>query len=42
MFTIEARVIAPNLSNEKLVVEYQTPLGTHGAFGVYIGYVRKF
>ena len=42
MFTIETRVIAPNLSNEKLVVEYQTPFGTHGAFGIYIGYTRKF
>lgn len=42
MFTTEVRVIAPNLSNEKLVVEYQTPLKTHGAFGVYIGYTRKF
>ncbi len=41
-FTTEVRVIAPNLSNEKLVVEYQTPFGTHGAFGVYIGYTRKF
>jgi hypothetical protein len=42
MFTTEVRVIAPNISNEKLVVEYQTPFGTHGAFGVYIGYQRKF
>ncbi|MCX6274771.1 MAG: hypothetical protein NTV09_06155 [Bacteroidetes bacterium] len=41
-FNTEVRVIAPNLSNEKLVVEYQTPLKTHGAFGVYIGYTRKF
>jgi len=41
-FTTEVRVIAPNISNEKLVVEYQTPFGTHGAFGVYIGYNRKF
>jgi len=41
-FTTEVRAIAPNLSNEKLVVEYVTPFGTHGAFGVYIGYTRKF
>jgi hypothetical protein len=41
-FTAEVRAIAPNLSNEKLVVEYQTPFGTHGAFGVYVGYTRKF
>ena len=41
-FTTEIRVIAPNLSNEKLVVDYVTPFGTHGAFGCYIGYTRKF
>ncbi len=41
-FTMEAKVIAPNLSNEKLVVDYVTPLQTKGAFGVYIGYTRKF
>ena len=41
-FSTELRVIAPNLSNEKLVVDYQTPFGRHGAFGVYIGYTRKF
>ncbi len=39
---LEAKVMAPNLSNEGLVIEYKTPLGTHGAFGVYIGCTRKF
>jgi hypothetical protein len=39
---IEAKVIAPNLSNEKVVVDYQTPFKNRGAFGVYIGYTRKF
>ncbi|MCW3104397.1 MAG: hypothetical protein JWO09_2837 [Bacteroidetes bacterium] len=39
---IEAKIMAPNLSNEKLVVDYQTPLRNRGAFGVYIGYTRKF
>jgi hypothetical protein len=39
---IEAKVIAPNLSNEKLVVNYVTPFKTKGAFGVYIGCTRKF
>jgi hypothetical protein len=39
---IEAKIMAPNLSNEKLVVEYQTPLRNRGAFGIYIGYTRKF
>lgn len=41
-FNIEAKVIAPNLSNEKLVVNYVTPLKTYGAFGIYFGYTRKF
>ncbi|CAN5575384.1 hypothetical protein BH11BAC1_BH11BAC1_07730 [soil metagenome] len=41
-FTTEVRAIAPNIPNEKLVIEYVTPFGTHGAFGVYIGYTRKF
>lgn len=39
---LEAKVIAPNLSNENIVVDYQTPLQNKGAFGVYIGYTRKF
>lgn len=41
-FNVEAKIIAPNLSNQKLVVDYKTPFGTHGAFGVYVGYTRKF
>lgn len=41
-FNVEAKVIAPFLSNEKLVVEYQTPFNSNGAFGVYIGCTRKF
>lgn len=39
---LETKILAPNLSNEKLVVEYQTPLKNNGAFGVYIGCTRKF
>lgn len=39
---LEVKIIAPNLSNRKLVVEYQTPIKNNGAFGVYIGYIRKF
>lgn len=41
-FNIETKIIAPNLTNQKLVVDYKTPFGTHGAFGVYLGYTRKF
>lgn len=39
---IEAKIIAPNLSNEKIVVDYQTPLKNKGALGIYLGYTRKF
>jgi hypothetical protein len=39
---IEVKVIAPNLSNEKNVVEYKTPFATHGALGTYVGYTYKF
>lgn len=39
---LETKILAPNLSNEKLVVEYQTPLKNNGAFGIYIGCTRKF
>ncbi|HRH66125.1 MAG TPA: hypothetical protein PLU53_07505 [Bacteroidia bacterium] len=39
---LETKILAPNLSNEKLVVEYRTPLKNNGAFGVYIGCTRKF
>jgi hypothetical protein len=38
---IEAKIIAPNLSNEKIVVDYKTPFKNHGAFGVYLSYTRK-
>ena len=41
-FNIETKIIAPNLSNEKLVIEYKTPFKTNGAFGVYLSLTRKF
>ncbi|HEY1114520.1 MAG TPA: hypothetical protein VGE66_13205 [Chitinophagaceae bacterium] len=40
--TIEAKIIAPHISYESNVVEYQSPLGKSGAFGIYFGYTRKF
>jgi len=42
IFNTEIKFIAPDLSNENLVIEYKTPLHKKGAFGVYISYVRKF
>ncbi len=41
-FNIEAKIIAPNISNKNIVVDYQTPLKNNGAFGIYFGYTRKF
>lgn len=40
--TIEAKVIAPHISYQSNVAEYQSPLGKNGAFGIYFGYTRKF
>jgi hypothetical protein len=40
-YTIEAKVLAPSISNRS-VVEYKTPFGSHGAFGIYFGITRKF
>ena len=41
-YTVEAKVITPNLVNNKSPVEYQTPFGTHGALGIYFSISRKF
>ena len=41
-FTIEAKFLAPNISYESNVVDYKSPLGKRGAFGIYFGYTRKF
>jgi len=40
-YTVEAKIIAPNVSNIG-VVDYKTPLGDHGAFGIYFSITRKF
>ena len=42
LFTIEAKIIAPNISNQKIVVEYATPFKKNGAVGIYVGCIRKF
>lgn len=41
-YTVEAKIIAPRLVNNKSPVEYKTPLGTHGASGIYFSVSRKF
>ena len=41
-YQTEVKIIAPNLSNEGLVIDYKTPFGKHGAFGVYVGCTRRF
>jgi hypothetical protein len=40
--TLEAKVLAPNIAYESSAVEYKSPFGKHGAFGVYLSYTRKF
>ncbi len=41
-YNIELKVITPNIANNTSTVEYKTPLGTHGALGIYFGCTRKF
>lgn len=41
-FTIEAKVLASNLYHKSSVVDYKSPFGNNGAFGIYFGYTRKF
>ena len=41
-FNLEVKVIAPNLSNDNIVVDYKTPLKSKGAFGLYFGVTRRF
>jgi hypothetical protein len=40
--SLEAKVLAPNISYESSAVEYKSPFGKHGAFGIYLAYTRKF
>jgi hypothetical protein len=42
VYTVEAKFIAPYLSNQNIVLDYASPLGKRGALGVYFGIVRKF
>ena len=39
---LEAKVLAPHIAYESSAVEYKSPFGKHGAFGIYLGYTRKF
>lgn len=41
-YTVEAKIITPGLLNNKSPVEYKTPLGNHGALGIYFSVSRKF
>lgn len=40
-YCVELKIIAPNLSNQKSVVEYKTPVNNKGALGVYFSITRK-
>ncbi len=39
---IELKMIAPNKSNENIVVDYLSPIGNKGALGFFLGVSRKF
>lgn len=39
---IELKIVAANIASQKTVADYKTPLGNNGAFGIYLGYTRKF
>jgi hypothetical protein len=41
-YNVELKVIAPNIANNRSTVDYKTPLGDRGAFGIYFGITRKF
>jgi hypothetical protein len=41
-FTIEAKIIAPHIRYESSIVDYKSPLGKNGAFGIYFSYTKKF
>jgi hypothetical protein len=41
-YNIELKAIAPNIANNTSTVDYKTPFGSHGAFGIYLGCTRKF
>jgi hypothetical protein len=41
-YTVEAKVLAPGLDNSHIALDYKTPLGDNGAFGIYFGITRKF
>ncbi|MCC7050402.1 MAG: hypothetical protein IT239_01305 [Bacteroidia bacterium] len=36
-YFLETKLIAPNVSNRDIVVNYVSPVKNHGAFGVYLG-----
>ena len=36
-YTLEAKILAPYVSNEKIVVDYKSILGNHGGLGLYFG-----
>jgi hypothetical protein len=42
MFQFEGKVIAPNENNKFVAVDYVTPLGKAGAFGVYFTAAKRF
>ncbi len=41
-YNIEAKYLAPNYSNQNMVVDYTKPFGQKGALGIYLGISKSF
>jgi hypothetical protein len=42
VYSIEAKLLVPYMSNENIIVDYASLLGNHGGLGIYFGIIRKF
>lgn len=42
IYFAEGKILAPNISNQKLVVNYLKPWGQKGGSGIYLGILKKF
>lgn len=40
-YNLEAKYLAPTISNQELVVDYAKPFGSKGALGIFVSFTRK-
>ena len=40
-YSLEAKYLAPNISNQNIVADYSKPFGSKGALGIYLSITRK-